>query len=143
MVEIVETSLTQKKKKKRVASPPFHSPLKNPQAEVQDGTRTLERFEADVTRYRQQLLDIKALPDLVSVGIIQIDLKGMKAAMLPYPQRCLDEIHALLPVLGAELYQVNFYIFFSLLVFFSYPSCCTAPYLENFYAFLFLRKYTQ
>lgn len=74
-------------------------------AEVEAGARDLDLFEADVNKYRQQLVDIRAIPDYATVGIVQLDLRGMKAAMLPSPQRCLDEIYALLPVLGSQYYQ--------------------------------------
>lgn len=39
------------------------------------------------------------------MGVLKLDLDQLKAALLPSPQRCLSELHNLLPQLAAAAYS--------------------------------------
>ncbi|KAK9815239.1 hypothetical protein WJX72_000483 [[Myrmecia] bisecta] len=74
-------------------------------AEVQHQLRGLDTFRADILRYQQQAVDVASLPLTAERGIVQMGLQQLVDTLTPSPERCLAEIHELLPQLAAQLYQ--------------------------------------
>ncbi|CAG9464970.1 unnamed protein product [Pedinophyceae sp. YPF-701] len=75
------------------------------QAEAERGERGLERFEDDMQEYSERMEQIELLPLDQNLGMLLVDIRPMVARMLPGPQRCIDEIKAVLPVLAAARYR--------------------------------------
>ena len=72
--------------------------------EVEAADRTLDIFREDILLYQRQLEEISALSTSNDSTIIRVNMARLKNEFLPSPQRCLDEISALLPRLASENY---------------------------------------
>eukprot|EP00951_Prasinocladus_malaysianus_P021082 scaffold173829_cov41-Prasinocladus_malaysianus.AAC.1 len=77
--------------------------------EDEEGTKpllvTLTTFRGLLDKLMSQKEEIAALADEVDVGIIKIDCRKLKEALLPSPTSCLAQLHELLPRMAAKLYQ--------------------------------------
>eukprot|EP00873_Tetraselmis_striata_P045243 jgi/Tetstr1/465507/TSEL_010176.t1 len=66
---------------------------------------TLATFRQTLDKMMEQQHAIHALADTVTVGIVQIDCRKLKEALLPSPTTCLAQLHELLPRMAAQLYS--------------------------------------
>ena len=64
--------------------------------------RELEDFQASISKFHKEHEDVTNLPPNVGIGVMRVTLSHMKQTVEPTPLKCLDEIHALLPVLARE-----------------------------------------
>eukprot|EP00891_Asterochloris_glomerata_P001497 jgi/Astpho2/1497/e_gw1.00026.129.1_t len=74
-------------------------------SEVVTGRRNLDTFREHMLALQAQQQRISALPETEDVSIFRIHQQAVNMELLPSPQRCLEEIHALLPQLAAQRYQ--------------------------------------
>ena len=73
--------------------------------EVKEGARDLQRFDDDWAEYAAAVAAVKAITDEDRHGNVLLDLRPMKEALLPFPERCVAEIQRLLPRLAFSFYQ--------------------------------------
>ncbi|KAF8058456.1 DNAH6 [Scenedesmus sp. PABB004] len=70
-------------------------------ADVAAGRLGLEGLRGLLVSSRQQLADVEAIPPTMSVGVLEVGLGQLAAALRPSPARCLEELARLLPRLAA------------------------------------------
>ena len=71
-------------------------------AEAREGEKNLEGFKSDLDMYHAQQKQFEKLPGMTHLGLIKLNSETMRAALMPAPTRCLNELEGLLPTLGAE-----------------------------------------
>ncbi|KAJ8609534.1 hypothetical protein CTAYLR_006022 [Chrysophaeum taylorii] len=80
----------------------FHSNL----CETFSGDVDLNAYADAISRYRGQVEEFRGMPGSADVGILRIDSLALKRCLLPSPVVCLDKLHALLPELMDEGFNV-------------------------------------
>ncbi|KAL1511811.1 hypothetical protein AB1Y20_005097 [Prymnesium parvum] len=63
---------------------------------------SLDEFRRRLDRYAAQVSLFTQMRSTVIVGLFRVDATGLRDRFLPSPQRCLDEIHALLPAMASD-----------------------------------------
>ncbi|WIA37814.1 hypothetical protein OEZ86_014676 [Tetradesmus obliquus] len=75
------------------------------EAAVAAGQLGLEGLRGLLLAYQQQVEDVRNIPHVVSVGVLEVQLGQLVAALAPSPQHCLAELHQLLPCLAVSAYN--------------------------------------
>eukprot|EP00741_Cyanophora_paradoxa_P000409 tig00000404_g400.t1 len=78
--------------------------LENAATDIQNGFReaALNVFRDSMLKYKAQMVDVDGIQTSKSIGIFRIDSKKLKEVLTPSPQKCLKEIHILLPQLARD-----------------------------------------